>query len=303
MPVNTRVQASCGSRFSDQRPGPETNIDLNGDPWTTGTPRRPERLRPQVGARGSGEPGGVEPEGDGRRGVRPGAHEMLRHRGRWRFSWKQKRKCAEKSPKAGSHPKSVHAPGGRGAPASLSLVPDDSRVPPRPRPRRPPPALTARKPRPSLCHSFCLKIYFHPFTSWLSLPEIQREHVRKKRRVGFGGAAGKGTPEKAPRTTSERSVSGGFGVLAGSGRSRGTSLPTRDAAFSSRPDACACGVTATAPWPSEAPVALVPGDRQAGGRLLAAPPKLTSGRRFSQRRFELRARELWRRNCARNARK
>lgn len=114
MPVNTRVQASCGSRFSDQRPGLESNIDLNGDPWTTGTPRRPERLRPQVGTRGSGEPGGVEPEGDGRRGVRPGAHEMLSHRGRWRFSWKQKRKCAEKSRKAGSHPKSVHAPGGRG---------------------------------------------------------------------------------------------------------------------------------------------------------------------------------------------
>lgn len=208
MPVNTRVQASCGSRFSDQHPGPESNIDLNGDPWTTGTPRRPERLRPQVGARGSGEPGGVEAEGDGRRGVRPGAHEMLSHRGRWRFSWKQKRKCAEKSRKAGSHPKSVHAPGGRGAPASLSLVPDDSRVPPRPRPRRPPPALTACKPRSSLCHSFCLKIYFHPFTSWLSLPEIQRERIRKKWRDGFGGAAGKGTPEKAPRTTSERSVSG-----------------------------------------------------------------------------------------------
>lgn len=303
MPVNARVQASCGSCFSDQCPGLESNVDLNGDPWTTGSPRPPERLRPQVGARRSGEPGGVEPEGDGRRGVRPGAHETLRHRGRWRFSWKQKRKCAEKSPKAGSHPKSVHAPGGRGAPASLSSVPDDSRVPPRPRPRRPPPALTARKPRPSLCHSFCVKIYFHPFTSWLSLPEIQRERIRKKRRVGFGGAAGQANPGKGTENRVCKERFGGFGVSAGSGHSRGTSLPTRDAAFSSRPDAFSCGVTAAAPWPSEAPVALVPGDRQAGGRLLAAPPKLTSGRRFSQRRFEMRARELWRRNCARNARK
>lgn len=165
-------------------------------------------------------------------------------------------------------------PGAAGAPASLSLVPDDSRVPPRPRPRRPPPALTARKPRPSLCHSFCLKIYFHPFTSWLSLPEIQREHVRKKRRVGFGGAAGKGTPGKAPRTTSERSVSGGFGVSAGSGRSRGTSLPTRDAAFSSLSGRTRAPVESRRrhPGPARRPSPWSPGTARPGAACLRLPP-------------------------------
>lgn len=165
-------------------------------------------------------------------------------------------------------------PGAAGAPASLSLVPDDSRVPPRPRPRRPPPALTARKPRPSLCHSFCLKIYFHPFTSWLSLPEIQRERIRKKWRDGFGGAAGKGTPEKAPRTTSERSVSGGFGVSAGSGRSRGTSLPTRDAAFSSLSGRMRAPVESRRrhPGPARRPSPWSPGTARPGAACLRLPP-------------------------------